>query len=631
MWGRPAHPVAALLLVGALLLTGGALGAEPVQKGEADDGGIRVRWTYAPSGESQGSGLGTLDLDIADAASGQPLSYGDGQVFAWLQRRRGALSDAETSCPDKVKSLLTQGVGRRADIDLNEYRLVTLNSDGSVAFINPFVGLSNAKLESIVDLKAAPRGWLALPARLEAWIITDDPPRLVQLDLHARRIAAELALPGGSAPNGLAFDAAAQLLWTALPGAGRLGLVDLHRDVPELEWVAAPGLEKIVSLAAEKDANGISGILALHRNGRVVWHDGRTSPKTWQVRGTPVAAAYSALSQRIILATEEGDLLWIDPHAPTSQAARTLSLGHALGHLALFDGGRHAIVLGGDWAGVVDLASARLVAPLSGAAGADDIVFSRNFAYAPNSRAGRATLWSLADLRAGRNQPLDVMIGSPAPDARPGEAAQRTVADPGGDGLLVASPADGMIFQYSEGMMAPNGSYSNYRRAALGLMVLDLSLRQTTSGHFRAAMRHEQGGAYELILAGLGPRFNACSSVMLAPTRDHPQQVERTTRAVLLDVAAASGGSQDLRLRLDRTEEGKTWPLSGVDDLTMLVFDGHSGWQRRIRAREAAPGEYEAHVPVPGPAAYDILVSSPSADLSFVEGRLGKVTMGGQR
>ena len=48
--------------------------------------------------------------------------------------------------------------------------------------------------------------------------------------------------------------------------------------------------------------------------------------------------------------------------------------------------------------------------------------------------------------------------------------------------MLVANPADKMIYYYTEGMAAPMGSFQNYKRDPRALLVLDNSLRETERG-----------------------------------------------------------------------------------------------------------------------------------------------------
>ncbi|MBV1796530.1 hypothetical protein [Siccirubricoccus sp. G192] len=293
--------------------------------------------------------------------------------------------------------------------------------------------------------------------------------------------------------------------------------------------------------------------------------------------------------------------------------------------LALFDGGRRALALGEGRASVLDLASGEIGPRLEAAPGADEILLTDRFAYAVSAREGQASLWLLEDLRQGRVQPVEVMLGRPDPGAEPRFAGPaRTVATPAGNGLLAANAVDGMLYQYGEGMMAPIGSYSNYRRAALGLALLDLSLREVAPGRYRSPVRHAQGGAHELVLSGAAPRFALCATLRLAPVpgvappepRLRPELVTATSEAPLQRL---------IRVRLHQAEGAAD--LAGVRDLVLLAFDRRSGWQARLRLEEVAPGEYEARLRLPAPAQYELLAASASRNLSFAEGRLGSLRL----
>lgn len=88
---------------------------------------------------------------------------------------------------------------------------------------------------------------------------------------------------------------------------------------------------------------------------------------------------------------------------------------------------------------------------------------------------------------------------------------------PSGSGMLVAAPADGMVFQYGEGMMAPIGSFSTYRRAAVGLLALDLSPREVAAGRYAAPVRHLRAG--HMIWCWPGPRRASRSACRCACRR----------------------------------------------------------------------------------------------------------------
>jgi hypothetical protein len=602
----------------------------PIDLSSSEHNGVKVHWRYTPSDSAATTGLGRLAIEIADARSATPLRYERGRLAAWLQRRRDALSDAETPCTDRVKALAAQGIGGRADIDVNTHRLLTLNADGTLVFINPFVGLNNAKLESIVDLGGEPTGWLAIPDRMEAWIAIE-PGKLLAIDLQERRIVRTIDLPSGSAPRALAFDAPRNLLWVAMPGHDVLGRLDLSAPSSSIDIVAAPEVVDIVSL----DGAAVSprGVVSLHNSGDLVLRDG-ASAVSWQIGERPVAVRYSALARRIIAAGADGLIAWIDPAQP-GRIERQLRADHPVRLLSLIDDGRQAIAVGAGKASLIDLASARTTLLLRAPQQADQIVQSSSFAYAIDSRAARATMWSLADLRAGRDTSADVMLGraNDATSALAERHFQTAVPSPDNRGLVSASRADGMLYQFAEGMMAPIGSYSNYRRAPLSIGVLDLGLREIDPGHYVTTIRHRRGGAYELLVSGIGPSFASCSRLDLPNVAIDGEVEEARIRAGLVAVGPPgrqSGEPQAIEIRLERRGlEGASEAVVGVQDLTILIFDRLSGWQVRVPLKETQHGRYAAQVSVPRAANYELHASSASSNLSFAQGRIGAATLGG--
>ncbi|MBV1796529.1 hypothetical protein [Siccirubricoccus sp. G192] len=288
-----------LLLALSLAMALPAAGEEAAQGGMAEQGGVRIAWRYL-SGEA--AGLGMLEVETTDAATSAPLRYDRGRLAAWLQRRRAALPEAEIACGDKVKALASQGIGRRADIDLNAYRLLTLNTDGTLAVINPFVGLNNAKLESIIELGGRPSAWLPLPDRLEAWVVLTGPARLVAVDLHARRITRAIELPESEGTPSLAWDVEERLLWLGLPGVAGLGRLDPDR--PEEGLRVLPGAAPLGLFADAEDR--LRGVVTLEADGGVALRESEGVARRWKVAGRPHLARYSALARRLIVATEAG-------------------------------------------------------------------------------------------------------------------------------------------------------------------------------------------------------------------------------------------------------------------------------------------------------------------------------------
>ena len=595
------------------------------QLGEADDAGVHVQWTVRPVENARDTGLAILEVSVTEGLGNTPLRLAGQQVYAWLQRRRGDLLEAEQPCRDRVKSLMSQGLGQHADIDLNDYRLVTLNTDRTVAMINPFVGLSNAKLESIVELPGTPQRWLQIPERAEIWVALTDPARLVAFDLQARRITRTVSLP--SEAGALAFDHATRRLWITL--GDTLGSLDLAAPNAALDQIPAEGAATLFITPPSSDASGLSGLVSLHAGGLVTLYQSSDALR-WRLRDTGIAAQYSRLAHRLLVATAGGELAWIDPGSREGAVERHLTLGHAVRALGVFDDGRRAMALGNGHASVIDVAQGSILAQLDAPALADAVLITDRFAFAVSVAEGRATLWSLSDLRAGKVAPISVQLGRAAPDTRIPSAAT-TVAAPDGDGLLVANPTDGVIYRYNEGMMAPSGTFSNYRRAAIGLEVFDPSVREIEPGRYRGTIRSAEGGSYLLVLAGSGPRFAACGTVRLAPTARSQALQGPKPKPAFVGTTLPDGGDPlrpTIEIKLETRTTGQAAPLAGVEDLTLLVFDRHSGWQMRMPLKERAGGLYVAELRLPRPGRYDLLASSASSDMAFGDGYLGAVSLG---
>lgn len=600
--------------------------------GEVQDRNVIAKWQYQPlSSSPDDQGLGSLDLFIEDAVTRKPMPYQTVQLAAWLQPNRNALSDSEPACGDKLRMLVSQGIGQRAEIDLNSWRLLTVNTDRTLTFINPFVGINNAKLESIISLPGDINSWLMQPKRLQLWIHVreGEQSRLISVDTQRRKIVRNIDSPMGAAK--LALDADGQHVWLLSTQAGQLGVLDGGQEDSQLKTVSV---------------KGIAGLLPAIDNGVFVWNTDTPKLELWQATAelksqsarswslpAPVrAAGWSVQAERLLLALSDGTLAWIDPGKPNHTVERIVAAGPAgtrLSDFALFDDGRRLLWLDAQAAraGVVDVASGRELLRVNVVSGVDSIAFSEGFAYLHSSAQSRASLLALADLRAGRAQPVEITTGQPTDATSNG---QRVVADPSGHGMLIANPRDGVIYQYAEGMMAPMGNYSNYRRSAVGIMVLDAGWTQIGPGHFRASVRNQHGGAHELIIGGAEPRFAACARLDLpAPADTVPASAEKSLpiKATMAELRAddpAESFTRKVRVRLEKPDpSGQSQPLTGVQDLTLLVFDRRTAWQERFHMQEAEPGWYNGEVHLPRGGRYEWQVRSIERELSYQEGHLG--------
>jgi hypothetical protein len=174
-------------------------------------------------------------------------------------------------------------------------------------------------------------------------------------------------------------------------------------------------------------------------------------------------------------------------------------------------------------------------------------------------------------------------------------------------------------------MMAPIGSFSNYKRGARALLVLNHGFESLGAGRYRATVRHSQGGTHELVLSGVQPRFAQCLPLALPQVPDaQAERLAARPQARLLGVAAQPD-SDTLAVDVQLEDRATREAIAAVPDLMLLAFDKYSGWQRRTRLIEQAPGRYRATLPnAPPGQPIELLVSSASQDLPFGGSLIGR-------
>src|SRR5205085_9426623 len=131
----------------------------------------------------------------------------------------------------------------------------------------------------------------------------------------------------------------------------------------------------------------------------------------------------------------------------------------------------------------------RIVHTVSAGAGADQISFTRGFAYIRTPGNEFVTMIKLADLQK-EAAITQFPAGQKAPAASPSTSIAHAIVPAPEDGaVLVANAADQMIYYYMEGMAAPMGSFQNYKRDPRALLVIDNSLRETAPGVYTGTLR----------------------------------------------------------------------------------------------------------------------------------------------
>ena len=604
----------------ALLLHAGTAGAQSDAANRIEQGGVALTFTHEPGPEGTGTGLARLT--IADARTGRPI---DGaRPAAWMLARRSEQVAAETSCEDKAARLTGGSIGQRSDVDLNGYRLVTLNHDRTVAFINPHLSLRNTQLEAIVQLPAAGHDWLLAPQPQRLAVSLRDAGAVALIDTLSRKLVATVSTGDGSLPTRLALDPDGRRLWVGLDGGDEVAVIDLATARVLGRAKVGRGLHTLTMPSA-----GPWLYVTNSAGDSVSLVDRATLRKAADVpvAATPVAAVWSEAAQRLaVLSANGGKLSLVD--GETRRVSAVVPLARGVLSLGLFDGGRHALVLNGRTAALtlVDLASARTVAERTLPERPDQLAFTREFAYVRSQSTPAVQVIALAAAREGRLDGTAVPMGRQAPDDAPDafNVAGVMAAAPEGNGMLVANPGDGSIYRYAQGLMVPVNSHSNYRRQARGLLVLDASLAERSPGRFEAAMRAPRSGRYDVVVRNLRPALTACFAVTLegAPPTPAQQADAARPRPRLLQTQPVGADGLRLEFALGNDTTAEAGPV------TLLLVQRRGTWQKRATAEPLGDGRYGVGLSglrdLP-PGDLDAMVEAPARDLGYAQGRLGAI------
>ena len=288
----------------------------------------------------------------------------------------------------------------------------------------------------------------------------------------------------------------------------------------------------------------------------------------------------------------------------------------------------------------------------------DQITFTRDFAYVRSSGNEFVTMINITGLGGeGHNVSVNRF---PAGQRAPRESSSTSLADaivpaPEGGAVLVANPADKMIYFYTEGMAAPMGSFQNYRRDPRATLVLDNSLRESSPGVYTTTVRFNGRGHYDVAFLLDSPRM--LDSTGALDIQDIPKTLlvvgggyiglelgsvyaALGTRVTVVEMTDGllPGADRDLvlplhkrlekafdairvgekfQLRFKVVDAGSNQPKADLKDMGVLVFLAPGIWQQREWAKPVGDGVYELSFVPPQSGVYYVFFQCPSLGVQF--------------
>src|SRR6185369_2440837 len=332
----------------------------------------------------------------------------------------------------------------------------------------------------------------------------------------------------------------------------------------------------------------------------------------------PTAIAFSSLSQMLYVANEgDGTIVGIDSARRGSAARIQAEPGVSVvsipaeGHYGFALNARLSKVY------VFDLSSNRIVQTVPVGPGSDQISFTKQFAYVRSSGSEFVTMIKMADI--GKEAAVTKFpAGQKAPAESPSRSHAAAIVPAPEDGaVLVANPADKMIYYYTEGMAAPMGSFQNYKRDPRALLVLDNSLRETERGVYTSTLRLPAAGHYDVVFLLDSPRVVNCFDMSVAENPAQPKKTETAVKIEPLVKQALANAGERFTLRFKVLDAKTGAPKANLQDVMVLAFLAPGIWQQREIAKPAADGVYEMSFVPPEPGVYYIFFQSPSLGLEF--------------
>jgi YVTN family beta-propeller protein len=578
-----------------------------------EQGGLALEFSLTPVSDNGSHQLiagsdAIVRIRVTDGTSGEPLTgY---RPKAWIVARRSQVLASEIECADKIRSLSSGSLATRADLNLNSYLLLTLNHDKTISVINPQVSFNASKLETLIVLPGNGADWVLSQDGKFLYVSIPDAGAVAIIDTTARRMIASLPTGDHSSPTQIALQPDGRYVWVGLDGTAEAIAIDVLSNTIYRRVAVGNGLHKIAF-----GSDGRSAIFSNSADDSVSIVDVGAMLKTTDlsVGKTPIALAYGSASRLVYVAGLNADFLTaID--SDLNKVVGQIPVKRGIVALAFEPEGRFALAVNQleSTVSVIDSATNGVIAGVQVVDEPDQIVFTQRYAYVRGLNSEKFTLLDLNELRMAKAAPVDIQAGQLAPAAMPDEigGARMIAPTPEGNSAMIANGPDRTIYYYQEGMMAPTGTLSNYRRIPRGLLVLNRGLTETSLGEFQATVRLPVGGRLDVPLLIDQPRMVACFQIDV----QNPVSAAKSMNAAAISIeplfgahTLAAGISSTLTFKLQDSATAE--PLISGRDLDVMVFKAPGLWQHRSTARPLGDGVYELTLTFPDAGQYNFVFS----------------------
>lgn len=537
----------------------------------------------------------------------------------WFDKRETErLTEAKT-CREKIQSFLQPSFARRAILDLNAYLILALNHEPNISVIDPFFGFGGTKLYALVPLPGSGEDWVMSADKQRLYVSVPAVNQVVVVDMVTWKPVANI--DAGVKPGRLALQHDGKYLWIGNDDtqndAGGVTVIDTVTLKVAAHIVTGSGHHEITLTDDDRSA-----FITNKQDDTLTVIDVRKLARLNDLRvgQRPTTVAFSPVSKAIYVGNEGDGLITVVDAVSTEILAR-IKAEPGIRTIRMVPNSRFGFATNPSTNKVYifDAASNRLRHSVTVGPGADQITFTRDFAYIRAPGSEYVTMIGITDFDRTENVSVSRFpAGQRAPKESPASSlANAIVPTVGGEGVLVANPGDKMIYFYTEGMAAPMGSFQNYRRDPKALLLLDNSLAETSRGLYTSTIRLPEAGHYDVAFLLDSPRLVNCFSLTVAddPARPKPTDVVLAFQPLLKETFARV--HQTFTLRFKAIDTNSNQPAANLQDLGVLVFLAPGIWQQRETAKAVGNGIYEIAFVPPQAGVYYVYFQVPSLHVGY--------------
>jgi YVTN family beta-propeller protein len=579
--------------------------------------GVEVEFTIEPikeagkSSELMEAKEAVVRFKIHDKASKTPLSGVKPAV--WLTQRTEGQIDAQ-QCREKIQAFMQGSLRSRPDVDLNAYYVLALNDEPNISVIDPLLGFGSSKLLTLVMLKSPGEDWVQKTSDEKVFVSMPGANQIAVVDTGTWKVVANIDT--GVKPTRVRLQPDERYLWVGNDGEpGGVTVIDTATLKVVGQVTTGKGHHEF-----EFSRDNRFAFVTNEQDGTLSIVDiQKLAPVKDLKTGAPATStAYSALGNALYLVNEaDGNITVVDTRS--QQIATRIQVKPGIEKVWFAPGGRWGFVPNPkeNVVYVFDASTNRLAHTITIENHPDQITFTDTFAYVRRAGSIEVSMIRLSTLTA---QP-DISRfpgGQTVPEESPvGSIADVMVPAPEGNSILLANPADGIIYYYSEGMAAPMGSFQNYRRRPRAVMVVDRSLREVTAGVYSTTTRLPKSGIYDVAFLLDSPRITNCFSAEAKPNPEVQHEKQVAIRIEYLNKEKQLPVAETYKLRFKLVDTATSRGKSDLKDVRVLTMLSSGTWQKREFARSVGDGVYELDINVPQTGVYLVFVESRSQGVNF--------------